>query len=126
MDHAGFQSWLDRYIDAWRSLDAQAVGDLFSENARYRYHPWDDPLLGRAAIVADWLGPDRDAPGSWDAEYRALAVDGHLGIAVGESRYRNEDLSAVERTYHNVFLCRFDGDGRCEDFVEYFMLEQRD
>lgn len=125
MDHAAFQSWLDRYIDAWRSNDAATVGDLFAEEATYRYHPWDDPVRGRAAIVADWLGPDRDVPDSWSAEYRALAVDGDLGVAVGESRYLTEDRSAVERTYHNVFVCRFDADGRCSDFTEYFMLEKR-
>lgn len=125
MDHAVFQSWLDRYIEAWRSYDEAAIGDLFSEQATYRYHPWDDPVRGRAAIVADWVGPDRDEPGSWSAEYRALAIEGDLGVATGESRYLTSDRSAVERTYHNVFVCRFDGDGRCADFTEYFMLEKQ-
>ncbi|HEY7735835.1 MAG TPA: nuclear transport factor 2 family protein [Candidatus Limnocylindrales bacterium] len=125
MDHAAFQSWLDRYIDAWHSNDAATVGDLFTEDALYRYHPWDEPpVRGREAIVGSWLGPDRDAPDSWKAEYRALAVDGDLGVAVGESRYLTEDRSAVERTYHNVFVCRFADDGRCREFTEYYMLEK--
>jgi ketosteroid isomerase-like protein len=126
MDHAAFKTWLDRYIDAWRSLDSPAISDLFSEDATYRYHPWDDPVRGRAAIVADWTGEDRDAPGSWEADYRPLTVDGDLGVAVGESRYLTDDRSAVDKTYHNVFVCRFDADGRCADFTEYFMLEKRD
>ena len=28
MEHRAFQSWLDRYIDAWRLLDPLAIGDL--------------------------------------------------------------------------------------------------
>ena len=42
MDHATVQTWLDRYIDAWRTYDEQAIGDLFSEDATYRYHRWDN------------------------------------------------------------------------------------
>jgi len=125
MDRAAFQSWLDRYIEAWRSPDSGAIGDLFSDDATYRYHPWEDPVRGRDTIVAEWTGPDRDAPDSWTAEYRALAVDGDVAVAVGESRYLTEDRSAVDRTYHNVFVCRFDDAGRCSDFTEYFMLENR-
>jgi ketosteroid isomerase-like protein len=124
MDHAAFQSWLDRYIEAWRSNDASKIGDLFSEQVTYRYHPWDDPVRGRDAIVRDWLEAP-DPPDSWEASYRPLAIEGDLAIAVGESRYLTEDRSAVEKRYHNVFVCRFDADGRCSDFTEYFMLEKR-
>src|SRR5262245_15661613 len=67
MDHAGFQDWLNRYIDAWRSGDPAAIGDLFSENAQYFYGPYRDPVSGRAAIVRDWTA-EPDAPGSWEAE----------------------------------------------------------
>jgi hypothetical protein len=75
MDHAGFQDWLNRYIDAWRSTDPGAIGALFSEDATYSYGPWRDPVVGREAIVRDWTA-DPDEPGSWEAEYRPLAVDG--------------------------------------------------
>lgn len=125
MDHAAFKSWLDRYTDAWQSLDPSAVGDLFTEDATYRYHPWDEPVRGREAIVADWTGDDRDAPDSWQADYRPLSVEGDLGVAVGESRYLTDDRSAIDKLYHNVFVCRFDADGRCADFTEYFMEEKR-
>ncbi len=41
MDHAAFQSWLDRYIDAWRLLDPLAIGDLFSPDVRYAFDPFE-------------------------------------------------------------------------------------
>jgi SnoaL-like domain len=124
MDHAAFQSWLDRYIEAWRSNDAATIAPLFSEHATYRFYPWVEPVTGRDAIARDWLEAP-DAPESWEASYRPLAIEGDLGIAVGESRYLTEDRSAIDKTYHNVFVCRFDADGRCSDFTEYFMLEKR-
>ena len=117
MDHASFQAWLDRYIDAWRSADPAAIGDLFSSDARYFYGPYRDPVVGRDAIVASWTS-NPDAPGSWEAEYRPLAIDGAVAIATGESRYSNG------KAYSNIFVCRFDDQGRCSEFREWFMERQ--
>lgn len=120
MDDAAVQRWLDDYVGAWRTYDEGAIEALFSEDARYRYHPWDegaDVLDGRAAIVANWL-EDKDEPGSWNAEYRPWAIDEDRAVAVGVSRYFGADGATVEREYHNVFLCRFDAGGLCREFTE--------
>ncbi len=112
--------WLDAYVDAWRTYDPDAIGALFSDDAEYRYNPWDEPLRGREAIVANWLA-NRDEPGTWEAEYRPWAVDGDRGVATGTSRYDDAD---GRRTYHNVFLIRLDDRGRCREFTEIY-LKQR-
>jgi hypothetical protein len=112
------QHWLDRYGDAWRTYDAQAIGDLFAENATYRYRPYDPAITGRDAIVADWRA-DQDAPGSWTAHYEPYAIDGDRAVAIGETRYTNPDGS-LRDLYFNLWALRFDGDGRCADFVEYY------
>jgi ketosteroid isomerase-like protein len=119
MSHDDVQQWLDRYVAAWRSYDPAAIADLFAEEATYRYHPWDDPITGREAIVANWLD-DRDEPTSWDAWYRPYAVDGERASVVGESRYTNPD-GTLRDLYYNHWTLEFDADGRCVDFVEYFM-----
>ncbi len=122
MDHAEFQRWLNRYVEAWKTYDEAAIGDLFSEDASYRYHPWDDEsetVHGRKAIVASWLD-DRDEPGTWSAEYAPWAIEGDRAVAVGVSRYLDAD-GGVDREYHNVFLCRFDEDYRCREFTELFL-----
>ncbi len=123
MDTAAFQRWLDDYVEAWRTYDEEAIGALFSADASYRYHPWDegdDVVEGRAAIVAHWL-EEKDEPGSWNAEYRPWAIDEDRAVAVGVSRYLAADGASVEREYHNVFLCRFDADGLCREFTEIFL-----
>lgn len=119
MDHVAFQTWLDRYVDAWRSGDPTAIGDLFSPGAEYFYGPYHEPVVGREAIVRDWTKAP-DAPGSWEAEYRPLAIDGEVAVATGESRYPAEG-----KTYSNIFVCRFDADGRCREFREWFMEKKR-
>ena len=120
MTHDHVQQWLNRYMAAWQSYDPGAIADLFSEDATYRYHPWDDePLAGRDAIVANWLD-NRDEPGSWTAWYRPYAVEGSLASVIGESRYTNPD-GTLRDLYYNHWTLRFDDDGRCADFVEYYM-----
>jgi hypothetical protein len=108
------QGWLDAYVAAWRSYDPAAIGDLFSADAAYRYHPYDEPVRGRDAIVADWL-EDPDEPGSWDASYAPLLVEGDRAVATGESRYSDG------QTFSNLFVLEFDADGRCRSFTEWFM-----
>jgi len=120
MDNAGFQRWLDAYVAAWKAYDEDEIGALFSDDAEYRFHPWDEPVRGRDAIVATWL-EDRDDPGSWTAEYRPWAIDGDRAVAAGVSRYLGADQVTVEREYHNVFLCRFDAEGRCREFTEIYL-----
>jgi hypothetical protein len=52
------QDWLDRYVDAWRSYDADAIGELFSEDALGRVFSnlwemrFDD--AGRCAEYVEW------------------------------------------------------------------------
>jgi SnoaL-like protein len=124
MDQAGFQRWLDAYVDAWRTYDEGVIGALFTEDAQYRYHPWDEPgdaVQGRSAIVAAWLA-DRDEPDSWTGEYHPWAIEDDRAVAVGVSRYFGADGATVEREYHNVFLCRFDAEGRCREFTELYLL----
>jgi hypothetical protein len=116
-EHVG--RWLDAYVEAWRSYDADAIGELFTRDAEYRYHAYDDePVRGREQIVTDWLG-DRDEPDSWQATYEPVAVDGDVAVATGVSTYTNPDGS-VRTVYYNCFVMRFDDEGRCREFTEYF------
>ena len=113
------QQWLDRYIDGWRSYDADAIGELFSADAVYAYHPYDrEPLRGRAAIVESWLS-ERDEPGSWDAHYEVTLLAGDQAIARGETSY------ADGHVFSNLWELRFDADGRCADYVEWYMAHPR-
>jgi ketosteroid isomerase-like protein len=120
MDSATAQAWLDRYIAAWRSNDRADIRDLFSEDVRYRYHPFDDPIEGgRDGLVDSWL-EDPDNPDAWEAEYTVYAVDGDRVVATGWSRYFAVGDES-ERLYHNCYLMEFDGDGRCNDFTEFYI-----
>ncbi len=117
MTHDDVQRWLDAYVEAWRTYDPDQIGALFADDVTYRYQPYRDPLVGRAAVVASWL-EEPDAADSWSAHYVPYAVDGDRAVAVGTSRYLDD---GKQRTiFYNVWLLRFDDAGRCADFIEYW------
>lgn len=121
MTHESVQLWLDTYITAWRTYDPAIIGDLFSDDALYSFRPFvvGDQVRGRAAIVANWLAA-RDDPGSWDAQYAPIAVDGTIAVAQGQTRYFLAD-GTLKRRFANLFVLHFDAAGRCEQFTEWYM-----
>jgi ketosteroid isomerase-like protein len=120
--------WLADYIEAWMTYDRGQVEALFAEDIVYRFHPEDDPIEGRDAVVASWLGEeenedasDRDEPGTYEASYAAVAVEGEVAVATGTSTYFEKPGGPVARIYDNCFVMRFDAEGRCTEFTEWFM-----
>jgi hypothetical protein len=109
------QAWLDSYVEAWRTYDPVLIGSLFAADATYAYHPWDEPIRGREAIVADWVG-EQDEPGTWEAEYYPLLIAENGVAARGRTRY------ASGKVYENLWLLGFDDEGLCTRFVEWYMV----
>ena len=128
MDKTEVDRWLRAYVEAWKSYDRDQIGELFAEDVRYRYHPYDDPVEGRDAVVRSWLGEEehagastRDEEGTYDAAYRTVAVDGDVAVAIGSSSYMSGPGGPVQKVYDNCFVMRFDSAGRCREFTEWYV-----
>ena len=138
MEERAVAAWLDGYSHAWGTYDAEEIGALFSADAVYWYDPFTEPLRGREAIVADWLkdrddsglcvgcptATDRDVSGTSVGAYRPGVVAGAQAVARGYSRYLNTN-GTVRDEYDNLFLLRFDADGRCAEYREWYMRKPR-
>ncbi len=123
INEASVSQWLDSYVSAWKSYDAQEIGRLFSQGALYYYGPYSDPLRGREAIAADWI-KNRDEPGTYDAHYQPLAIQGDLAVANGRSLYYEKGTSTIAREFDNIFLIRFNDAGECTEFREWYMQKK--
>jgi len=128
VDRADVDRWLEAYVEAWKTYDPEQIAALFAADVEYRYHPYDEPIRGREAVVAAWLGESeapnastRDEPGTYEASYRTVAVDGDVAVAVGTSTYLDSPGGSVDRVYDNCYVMRFDADGRCREFTEWYM-----
>ena len=121
MERAAVVDWLKAYMHAWESYSPEAIGDLFTEDATYAFNPYDRPVVGRQAIVDAWL-KDRDAPGTFSAYYAHIAVDGHVAVVNGRSRYfKDPSRSELTKEWDNIFVIEFAKDGRCRSFCEWYV-----
>jgi ketosteroid isomerase-like protein len=128
MDRVDVDEWLEAYVAAWKRYDRDEIGALFSADVEYRYHPYDEPVRGRDAVIRSWLGEDeadeastRDPEGTYDASYRVVALDGDVAVATGSSTYRTSPDGPIDKVFDNCFVMRFDAAGRCREFTEWFI-----
>ncbi len=119
--HESVQAWLDDYVAAWKSLDPDQIRALFTEDVQYTYTPFDEPLMGREEVVLAWLEDFDDPPGSYDASYHPVAIEGHVAVTNGRTRYFAADGRTVAAVFDNIFVLTFDEVGRCAIFREWYV-----
>jgi ketosteroid isomerase-like protein len=113
MERAAYEDWVRRYVDAWESNDAEEIGALFTDDARYYTAPYRQPWAGRENIVAGWLDR-KDEPGEWRFSWEVLGTDGDVGFVKGVTTYEDGD-------YSNLWVINLDEDGRASEFIEWWM-----
>lgn len=119
--HESVQAWLDDYVAAWKSLDPDQIRALFTDDVQYTYTPFDEPLMGREEVVRAWLEDFDDPPGSYDASYHPVAIEGHVAVTNGRTQYFAADGRTVEAVFDNIFVLTFDEVGRCAIFREWYV-----
>jgi ketosteroid isomerase-like protein len=128
LEKADVDRWLAAYVAAWKSYEPDQIGALFADDVEYRFHPYDEPVRGRDAVVESWLGESgiatastRDEAGTYEATYRSVAVDGDLAVATGSTVYTAKPAGPADKVFDNCFVLRFDPSGRCCEFTEWYM-----
>jgi len=117
MNETDLQRWVEAYMKAWGSNDPSDIGALFTEDAFYYTSPYREPWAGRNAIVEGWLGR-KDDQGSWTFRFEVMNIDaGSTGFVRGWTAY-------ADATYSNLWVIGLAGDGRCEEFTEWWMKEK--
>jgi ketosteroid isomerase-like protein len=112
VDHEQVLAWVAGYERAWREGDLDAVGALFTEDARYLRSPYHDPDIGYDAIRAFWLEDD-DEVFTMTAE--VVAVEGSRAVVRLEVRYGDP----VSQEYRDLWVLEFAADGRVEHYEEW-------
>ncbi|TLM84282.1 nuclear transport factor 2 family protein [Pseudarthrobacter sp. NamE5] len=109
-------AWMENYQTAWTSNRPEDIRALFTGEARYETRPNDpNPWLGHDGIVEGWLEA-RDEPANWTFTWELLGTDEDTAFVQGVTTYLGD-----RPTYDNLWVIRFNGDGRASSFTEWFM-----
>ena len=104
--------WVADYERAWRGGDLPGIRRLFTEDARYRRSPYEEPAVGHDGIAAFWLDDDGR---TFSVAAEPVAVEGRDAVVRLEVRYGDP----VAQEYRDLWVLRFAPDGRVEDFEEW-------
>jgi ketosteroid isomerase-like protein len=115
MDRSIVTRWLAAYEAAWRARGTDGLRRLFTEDAAYLQSPYEQPIVGLAAIRL-MCENEREGPDEvFTLTTEILAIDGltavvRANISYGQPpRQENRDLWVIQLAE----------DGRCRWFEEW-------
>jgi uncharacterized protein (TIGR02246 family) len=109
------RAWIDQYERAWRTHGTEPLAELFTEDATYLQGPYEQPVIGLAAISEMW-DAERDGPDeTFTMSSDIVAVDGDTAVARVDVRYGEP----MTQEYLDLWIMRFAEDGRCVRFEEW-------
>jgi uncharacterized protein (TIGR02246 family) len=108
-------AWVERYVRAWNSNDPEEIMALFTPDAAYYTAPYATPWQGREEIRRQWLA-NKDEPGEASFTWQVLVDTPAIALVQGHTTYRTPPT-----TYSNIWVIRLDIQGRCQEFIEWWM-----
>jgi hypothetical protein len=115
------ERWVAAYERVWRTPGTDLLGELFTEDATYLVSPWAEPLRGLEAIAVFWEAERVSADEGFVMTREVVALDGPVAVVRAQVDY------ATGNQWRDLWLLRFAGDGRCQEFEEWpFAPDQSD
>lgn len=121
-DRVALAAWIERYELAWRAPGTGSLGELFAPDASYLPAPFEEPIVGLAAIAAFW-DEEREGPDeAFTLISEVVAVEGGTGVARVEVAYGHPPT----RRYRDLWIVTLGADGRCSAFEEWPFFPEQD
>jgi ketosteroid isomerase-like protein len=126
MNRSDVERWTENYERAWRTAGTDGLADLFSPDASYLPSPWAAPVEGLATIARFWEDEREGPDESFTMAPEILAVEGATAVVRVSVDYDGGETAPPQR-WRDLWVIRFDGNGRCVAFEEWpFAPGQRD
>ena len=123
MTQDDLQAWLNAYQRAWETRDAQAVGEIFSEDATYHENPFGPPMRGRAAIREYWTKAVVQPQEQISFGYEILVVRQNSAIVRWWASFVRISTKAPVKL-EGIFLLTFASGNLCQELREWWMKKE--
>jgi len=107
--------WIADYERAWRTPGTGPLRDLFANDASYQQAPYDAPIAGLIDIASMWEEEREGSDEVFTMTSEVVAVEGDTAVV----RVRVEYGDPAGQEYVDLWILRFDADGRCAVFEEW-------
>jgi len=107
--------WIADYERAWRTRGTGRLRDLFANDASYQQAPYDAPIAGLIDIASMWEEEREGSDEVFTMTSEVVAVEGDTAVV----RVRVEYGDPAGQEYVDLWILRFDADGRCAVFEEW-------
>jgi SnoaL-like domain len=108
-------SWAERYFQAWKTNEPEAVGPLFTPDATYFYGPFREPARGRDEIVRRWV--QNGIPLDFRYEYDIVATSGDVAVIHWTVSWRE---AGTHIAMDGVLIVTLDDRGACREHREWY------
>jgi SnoaL-like domain len=115
IDRPAVEHWVSEYERAWRTPGTGDLPALFSSGATYLRSPYEEPIVGLDAIRTMWEEEREGADEVFTLAAEIVAIDGETAVVRAEVRYGRP----LRQEYRDLWILRFDADGRCWWFEEW-------
>jgi hypothetical protein len=122
MERAAVKRWVDEYERAWRTPGTARLTELFAPGATYQVSPWAPPMAGLPAIRSLWESERDSAHEAFTMASEVVAVDGDTAVVRVAVTY----AAAGAHRWRDLWVLRFDQDGRCASFEEWPFAPDQD
>jgi ketosteroid isomerase-like protein len=116
-------AWLTAYGQAWERRDAAAFGELFADDVRYHWTPFEEPKQGtgevRDAFAAAVARQDRIS-----FRFDVLTVDSRVALAHWSCSFDRVGAGYRVRL-DGIFQLEFNASGRCSVFREWWHTDEK-
>lgn len=118
MSRSAVSEWVGRLRVCWEMLDAEAIGDLFTDDVVYETSPFRAALVGRAAVSRHWRS-ELDGVTSVDVGFGSPLVDAARAVVTWRAKV-SRGRRVVEEAGVLLIEVR---DRSCSHLAEYWMIE---
>lgn len=122
VDRVAVTEWVAGYERLWRRPGTDGLDELFTSDVAYVHSPYERPIVGLAALAADWEAQREGPNESFTLGAEVVAVEGTTAVVRAEVRYGDP----VRQEYRDLWVLEFAPDGRCRRFEEWPFWPGRD
>lgn len=119
-----FRNWLKLYGQAWEDKDDKKFSELFTENIKYFWTPFENPEEGRAGLS---LAFKSAVSTQTDIRfgYEILSFENQKGICRWWCKFVRIPTGNLIKL-DGIFVCEFDKNNLCKTFREWWHKEEND